>query len=401
MTALKSSLHSPAPIEKAVRAPAGRARLMAFVANGETETSLQDCLSQLSFPDATIKSGGIAKAIQLLGVERSPESIIVDISGIDMPASRVHDLAQVCEPGVTVIAIGDRNDIGLYRDLVQAGVSEYIVKPATPQLLAKALFPQPDVAEGNPISRKLGKMVAFVGARGGVGTTTLAINLAWYLANRQKRRILLLDLDLQNGDSALALNLRPTPGLREALANPMRIDNVFLERAMAAHSERLFVLSAEESLRADVEFLAEAVEALVGALRTQFHYIIVDVPRLPGAPYRRSLDMADIRVIVADQTLRSVRDTVRLQAAFGQGNAAHRNLIVLNRSGEGGRYAVTLDDMAKVNLRPNIVIPFRPKLFTAEGLARNSKFTGAVEALAMEISGHMLERTPWWRLARC
>ena len=240
----------------------------------------------------------------------------MDISGADMPASRVHDLAQVCEPGVTVIAIGDRNDIGLYRDLVQAGVTEYIVKPATPQLLAKALFPQTGVAEGNPISRKLGKMVAFVGARGGVGTTTLAINLARYLANRQKRRILLLDLDLQNGDCALALNLRPTPGLREALANPMRIDNVFLERAMAAHSERLFVLSAEESLRSDVEFPAEAVEALVGELRTQFHYIIVDVPRLPGAGYRRSLDMADIRVIVADQTLRSVRDTVRLQAAL-------------------------------------------------------------------------------------
>jgi pilus assembly protein CpaE len=373
---------------------------MAFVANRETEASLQDCLSKLSFPDATIKSGGIAKAIQLLGVERSPESIIVDISGADMPASRVHDLAQVCEPGVTVIAIGDRNDIGLYRDLARAGVSEYIVKPATPQLLAKALFPQTGVAEGNPISRKLGKIVAFVGARGGVGSTTLAINLAWYLANRQKRRVLLLDLDLHNGNCALALNLRPTPGLREALANPMRIDNVFLERAMAAHSERLFVLSAEESLRAHVEFLAEAVEALVGALRTQFHYIIVDVPRLPGASYRRSLDMADIRVIVADQTLRSVRDTVRLQAAFRESNAAHRNLIVLNRSGEGGRYAMTLDDMGKVDMRPNIVIPFRPKLFTAEGLARNSKFTGAVAALAMEISGHMPERTPWWRLAR-
>jgi pilus assembly protein CpaE len=400
MTALKSPLHTPAPIEKTVRAPAGRARLMAFVSNGETEASLQDCLSQLSFSDATIKSGGIAKAIQLLGVERSPESIIVDISGADMPASRVHDLAQVCEPGVTVIAIGDRNDIGLYRDLVEAGVSEYIVKPATPQLLSKALFPQPGVAEGNPISRKLAKMVAFVGARGGVGTTTLAINLAWYLANRQKRRILLLDLDLHNGDCALALNLRPTPGLCEALANPMRIDNVFLERAMAAHSERLFVLSAEEALHADVEFPAEAVEALVQALRTQFHYIIVDVPRLPGAPYLRSLDMADIRVIVVDQTLRSVRDTVRLQAAFGEGNAAHRNLIVLNRSGEGGRYAMTLDDMGNVNLRPNIVIPFRPKLFTAEGLVRNSKFTAAVAALASEISGHMPERTSWWRLPK-
>jgi pilus assembly protein CpaE len=400
MNGLKSSLHSPAPIEKTARATAGRPRLMAFVASGESETALQASLSRLSFPDATVKSGGIAKAIQHLGVERSPENIIVDISGTDMPASRVHDLAQVCEPGVTVIAIGDRNDIGLYRDLVRAGVSEYIVKPATPQLLAKALSPQPAVAEGNPISRKLGKMVACVGARGGVGTTTLAINLAWYLADRQKRRVLLLDLDLQNGDCALALNVSPTPGLSEALANPLRIDSVFLERAMAAHSERLFVLSAEESLRADVDFPVEAVETLIGVLRTQFHYIIVDVPRLPGAPYRRSLDMADIRIIVADQTLRSVRDTVRLQATLGEGNAAHRSLLVVNRGGEGGRYAMTLEEMATVDLRPNIVIPFRPRLFTAAGLTRHSRFTEAVAALATEISGHLPERTPWWRSAR-
>jgi len=400
MNALASSLHSPAPIEKAVRATADRVRLMAFVANGESEASLQACLSQLSFPDATIKTGGIARAIRHLGAERSPENIIVDISGTDMPASRVHDLAQLCEPGVTVIAIGDRNDIGLYRDLVQAGVSEYVVKPITPQLLAKALSPQPTPVEGIPVSRKLGKMVAFVGARGGVGTTTLAINLAWYLADRQKRRVLLLDLDLQTGDCALALNVTPTPGLSDALANPLRIDSVFLERAMTTHSERLFVLSAEEPLRAEVNFPAEAVYTLIGVLRMQFHYIIVDVPRLPGAPYRRSLDMADIRVIVADQTLRSVRDAVRLQAALREGSAAHRNLLAVNRNGEGGRYAMTLDEMAKVDLHPKVVIPFRPKLFTAAALARYSRLTEAVAVLATEISGHMPERTPWWRFAR-
>lgn len=400
MNALNSPLHSPAPIERVARAAAGRVRLMAFVANGESEASLKACLSQLSFSDAPVKRGGIAKAIQLLSYERSPEQLIVDISGTDMPASRVHDLAQVCEPGVTVIAIGDRNDISLYRDLMQAGVSEYVVTPITPQLLSKALSPRPIPAEGIPVSRKLGKMVAFVGARGGVGATTLAINLAWYLADRQKRRVLLLDLDVQNGDCALSLNISPTPGLSEALANPLRIDSVFLERAMAVHSERLFVLSAEEPLRTDVNFPADAVEMLVGVLRTQFHYIIADVPRLPGALYRRSLDMADIRVIVADQTLRSIRDTVRLQTALGEGSSAHRNLLAVNRNGEGGRCTMTLDEMAKVGLRPKIVIPFRPKLFSATGLARYTRVTDAIGALAMEISGHMPERTPWWRFAR-
>ena len=400
MNALRTSLQSPAPIEKPVRLPRGRTRLMAFVANGESEASLQACLSQLSFQDATIKSGGISKAIQLLSVERSPENIIVDISGTDMPASRVHDLAQVCEPGVTVVAIGDRNDIGLYRDLVQAGVSDYIVKPATPQLLAKALCPQPIIVAGNTISRKLGKVVAFVGARGGVGSTTLAISLASHLAERHKRRTLLLDLDLHTGDCALALNVRPTPGLREALANPLRIDNVFLERVMAVYSERLFLLSAEEPFGSDLEVSAEAIETLVGSLRTLFHYIIVDVPRQYGAPYRRSIDIADIRVIVTDLTLRSVRDTVRLQAILGESDAIHRNILVVNRNGEVGRCAMTLNEMAKVDLCPQIVIPFRPRLFTAARLPRFSRLTDAVGALATEISGHKRERTPWWRLAR-
>lgn len=398
---LKSPLENPTPIEKATKPLPGRARLMAFLLDGQSEAALTACLSKLSVSSVTIKRGGITRAIKYLEVERSPETIIVDISGVDMPASQVHELAELCEPGVTVVAIGDRNDVGLYRDLVQTGVSEYIVKPLTAHLLAKALTSTThSTVEGSPISRKLGKVVAAVGARGGVGTTTLAINLAWYLANQQNRRVLLLDLDLQTGDCALALNLEPTPGLREALTNPVRIDNVFLERTVAIHGERLFVLSAEEPLRADAEFTADAVETLVGVLRTQFHYIIADVPRIPAAPFRRALDIADIRVIIADQTLRSVRDTVRLRAAFGESDKAHRDLLVVNRSGEGGRLAMTLEEMARVQLRPEFVIPFRPKRFTAPGLAHNTAFTNAVAALAAEISGRMPERNRWWRFGR-
>jgi len=397
---LKSPLQTPAPIEKTAKPLPGRVRLMAFVLDGQSEAALNTCISNLSVSSVTIRRGGIDKAIKYLGVERSPETVIVDISGSEMPASQVHQLAELCEPGVTVVAIGDRNDIGLYRDLKQAGVSEYIVKPVTALLLAKALSSTYNTAEGSPISRKLGKLVAAVGARGGVGTTTLAINLAWYLANRQNRRVLLLDLDLQTGDCALALNLKPTPGLREALTNPVRIDNVFLERTVAIHGERLFVLSAEEPLHADAEFTAEAVETLVGVLRTQFHYVIADVPRIPGAAFRRTLDIADNRVIVADQTLRSVRDTVRLRDAFGESGEARRHLLVVNRSGEGGRLAMTLDEMAKVQLRPEFVIPFQPKRFTTPGLAHNTAFTEAVAALAAEISGRMLQNNRWWRFGK-
>jgi len=405
---VRSILEIPAPIEKATdRLPAGRAPLLAFVSDAATEKVLRECLAQLSLVNGMIMRGGIAKAIETLGAERSPNILIVDISGLDLPISQVHALAEVCEPGVTVIAIGNRNEIGLYRDLLHAGVSDYIVKPLTPQLIARALNQRTAPGDANLIQKKLGTMTALIGARGGVGTTTLAVNLAWHLANRQSRRVALIDLDLQTGDCALAFNIKPTPGLREALVNPTRIDSTLLERVMTPVGQRLFVLSSEEPLRADLDIAADAVDTLVGALREQFHYVIVDVPRIPATPYWRALETADFRIIVGDQTLRSVRDIVRLRDALGEGDGKQRNGFVVNRFGEGGRHAVTLREMQHVlGLQPRTVIPFLPSVFAAAtngtrvAAARRSKFADAIATLVLELSGRPPERRRWWRAAK-
>jgi pilus assembly protein CpaE len=381
----------------------GRPPLLAFVADAETERVLRECLAHAALQQGEILRGGIAKAVEYLGSQRSPNTLIVDISGVELPVSQIRALEEVCEPGVAVIAIGTRNEIGLYRDLLQAGVSEYIVKPLNAQLLSRALSARTGAGTASPIHLKLGTMVGIIGARGGVGTTTLAVNLAWHLANRQNRRVALVDLDLQNGDCALALNIKPTPGLREALVNPARIDNTLLERVMTPVGSRLFVLSSEEPLRDSVRFTAEAVEILVTALRDQFHYVILDVPRTPEPPYQRALDLADFRVIVCDQTLRAVRDTVRLRTALGEVDSKHRNLLVVNREGEGGRLAVTLHEMRKLlDLRPSAVIPFHPTSFVAAvtnsqvAASRRGKFADAIGALVLELSGRPPERRRWW-----
>lgn len=405
---MRSILEIPAPIEKATdRLPVGRAPLLAFVSDAGTERLLRECLTQLPQVNGMIMRGGIAKAIETLGAERSPNILIVDISGLDLPISQVHALAEVCEPGVTVIAIGNRNEIGLYRDLLHAGVSDYIVKPLTPQLIARALSQRTGPGEAGAIQKKLGTMTALIGARGGVGTTTIAVNLAWHLANRQSRRVALVDFDLQTGDCALAFNIKPTPGLREALVNPTRIDSTLLERVMTPVGQRLFVLSSEEPLRDDIEITAAAVDTLVGALREQFHYVIVDVPRMPATPYWRALETADFRIIVGDQTLRSVRDIVRLRDALGEGDGKQRNGFVINRYGEGGRHAVTLREMHHVlGLQPRTVIPFLPTVFAAAtngtrvAAARRSKLADAIATLALELSGRPPERRRWWRAAR-
>jgi pilus assembly protein CpaE len=381
-----------------------RPPLVAFLADAESEAVLRECLSQLSVQNTIVMRGAIGKAIQYLSEERSPNVLVVDISGVDLPISEIHKLAEVCEPGVTVIVLGDRNDIGLYRDLLQAGITDYIVKPLTPYLVAKSVQAAIEGERAARISEKQAKLVAFIGTRGGVGSTTLAVNLAWHLANKQNRRIALLDLDLHNGDSGLMLNLKPTSGLREALENPIRVDSIFVERAMAMHGERLFVLGAEESLHDDVNISVDGVEALISVLRAQFHYLIVDVPRVSGPAYRKVLGMADVRVIVTDQTLRSIRDAVRIREMLGVGDAEHRNVVVVNRGGEGGRDALTLQELGDaLEVRPKVVIPFQPKVFGAASgggqlaAATEGKFSESIEGLAAEISGRTLERRRDWR----
>ncbi len=357
--------------------------------------------------NSILSRGGIAKAVQYLSAERSPNILVVDISGVDLPISEIQKLAEVCEPGVTVIVFGTRNDIGLYRDLLQAGVTDYIVKPLTPYLVARSLQAAIEGRQSTRISQKLAKLVAFIGARGGVGTSTLAVNMAWYLANRQNRRVALLDLDLHTGDCGLMLNLKATPGLREALENPIRIDNVFVERAMSLHGERLFLLSAEEPLRDDFEIKPDSLDALVSVLRGQFHYIIADIPRLSGALARRAIDLADIRVIIVDQTLRSVRDAVRLRASLGEDDPEHRNIAVINRASEGGSRSATVDEISgALEMKPRAVIQFQPKFFTdtaSKGLvpaAARGGFTDAIEALALDFSGRTPMKRPWWRFGK-
>jgi len=398
-----NQLERATPVDNAPKAAAGRLPLLAFVGDAAAETAIVEGAAQLAINPLRVVRGGINRAIQHLDSDRSPGILIVDISDVDFPVSKVHELAEVCEPGVTVIAIGNNNDVGLYRDLIQAGISEYIVKPVTPQLLAKALADKS--AGGAPaISQKQGKLVACIGARGGVGTTTIAVGLAWHLANQQSRRVALVDLDLQHGHCALSLNMRTTPGWREALANPLRVDVVFLDRIAAKQGERLTVFSSEESLRDDLQITEEAVQTSISVLRAQVHYVIVDVPRIATAPYRSVLDMADYRVIVADQTLQSARDAARLRAVLAEDGSRHRNLLVVNRGGEGGRRAVTVKEMESVlELRPSVVIPYEPVAFVKAmnagqpAVARRGHFSTSVAALATAMSGRETNRRRWWR----
>jgi len=236
-------------------------------------------------------------------------------------------------------------------------------------------------------------MVAVIGARGGVGATTLAVNLGWHLANRQTRRVGTRRSRSAERRLRAGVNIKPTPGLREALVNPARIDSTLLERVMTPVGDRLFVLSSEEPLRDDIQFTADAVETLVSALREQFHYVILDVPRIP----RRLISGRWISPISAlssrpDLALGPRHDTAAFGARGGRRQPSH---IVRRQPPRRRRTSrVTLKEMRNVlDLRPSGVIPFQPSLFMSAAsnarlaATKRGKFADALAALVLELAG--------------
>jgi pilus assembly protein CpaE len=343
-----------------------RDQFLAFVGDTESFAVIDQVVGELMLPHASIRQGGVKEAVKHLGEQRSPRLLLIDVSGSDLPLSDINALADVCEPGVTVVAVGDRNDCGLFRDLLQHGVADYLVKPITPNLLQKAILSateQSGVIKGN---HKLGKLVAVTGTRGGVGATTVAASVAWLIAHERRRRVALVDLDLQFGTVALSLDLEPSHGLREALENPNRIDGLFMDRVLIQHSERLFVLSAEESPDETLLLDYGAVELLMTELRNKFHYVIVDVPRSPNACTQQVLQSATDLLLVTDLSLAGMRDTMRLTGMLPTTNASCNTMLVVNRVGEHKQGEMPRAEFEKgVSRKLDLLLPFDARTVAA------------------------------------
>jgi pilus assembly protein CpaE len=225
-------------------------------------------------------------------------------------------LAEVCEPGTIVIALGETNDVNLYRGLLGAGIFDYLVKPASADLLRAAIQhaeetlhtePEPEATDGEN-----GRLITFIGLRGGAGASTVAINTAWTIAEDIKQSVGFLDLDVNFGTSALCFDLEPGRGLADALDNPGRVDSLFIERAMLKQSENLSILGAESPVGDAMMPDPAALVHLIDEMREHFSLVALDVPRHLMAHYPFMLTESAEIVLVCDLTLASVRDAIRV-----------------------------------------------------------------------------------------
>lgn len=338
-----------------------RVALMAFVNEATTEAVLRDTLSDVTPEVFEITQGGIRAAIAAMQKQATPRNLIIDISGVDEPLSALRDLSEVVEPDVKVLVIGEFTDVDFYREVTRGmGAREYLAKPLTRDMVVRLFVP---VIVGQPAAAQEvagGRVITITGACGGVGATTIAVNLAWHFGVSRNRHTVLLDPDLHTGSAALSVDVVPGPGLRAALEMPDRIDDLFVERAAVTLKGRMHVLAGQEALTDRPAFATDAVPRLLAALRRRYNFIVADVPFQPVPLYRDLLDLATQRVIVFEPTLAGVRDTLRLRALYSNVSQLERTVLLLNRDGmPGGLTRAQVEDALEG--RPDLIIPDLPK----------------------------------------
>ena len=338
-----------------------RLTVLAFVSDPASEQVLRDSLSDASTGGMDIRRGTVRTAIAAMAKLQTPEVLIVDIAGEEQPLQALGELSDVVEPGVRVLVIGDSAEVDFYRHITRGmGVMEYLFKPITREAVARHFSPLITRKTLGEDAARGGRVVVVMGARGGVGATTLAGNLAWMLGVVAKRHTVFLESDIHMGSGALLLGGRTGPGLRMALETPDRIDTLFIERAAQPVAERLHVLASEEKLTEPMHYAPGAARRLVEALRVRYNFVVMDVPFLPLGCNRELIEFAHHRVIVMDPSLASVRDTLRLLSLPNGPWQPQSPTVVLNRQGRpGGLTRKQIEEALKVKI--DVSIPDIPK----------------------------------------
>jgi pilus assembly protein CpaE len=260
---------------------------------------------RLSKAHVSVHMGGITAAIAHYVDSPTPNLIIVD-TALKGPAllSELDNLAQSCDPGTKVIIIGRYNDVMLYRELLKRGVSEYLVAPIDPMGLMESI----SNLYNNPNTDPVGHVFAFIGAKGGVGSSTICHNVAWTLSEALQSNVTIADLDLAFGTTGLDFNQDPVQGIADALASPERLDDQLLDRLLTKCSEHLSIFAAPVVLDRDYDISPESCDMVIDVVRQNVPYVAIDLPHGWSPWTKRMLLQADEVIITAVPDLANLRN---------------------------------------------------------------------------------------------
>ena len=351
-------------------APAPRVSVQAFCETVETAAAIQSAGEDRRLGKAHLKiqMGGVTAAIEAYRGSPTPNVIVLESEGRnDAILDGLDALSQYCDAGTRVVVLGRHNDVVLYRELVRRGVSDYLITPVGTIDVVRSicgLFTSPD-------AKPVGRIIAVVGAKGGVGASTVAHNIAWATAKDLTLDSVVTDLDLAFGTAGLDYNQDPPQGIADAVFSPDRIDNNFVDRLLSKCTDNLSLLAAPATLERVYDFGADAFDAIFDSLRSSVPCIILDVPHLWTGWTQRTLVSADDILIVAAPDLANLRNAKNLvdflRAARVNDRRPH---YCLNQVGMPKRPEIKTADFAKgLEDQPVAVIPHEPQLF---GTAANN-----------------------------
>ncbi|MFT3997197.1 MAG: pilus assembly protein CpaE [Asticcacaulis sp.] len=333
----------------------------------ENDSTLQACDiaaldRRMARAQSLVRRGGIEEAIAAYQHEPTPSLMIVESNQPGhLLLEQLDRLAEVCDANTKVVVVGAHNDISLYRELIRQGVSDYVVAPVKPLQLIKSiagLFNDPET----PF---IGRAIAFIGARGGAGSSVLAHNFAHTLSEVMQANTVIADYDLPFGTAGLDFNQDPLQGIADALNEPDRLDPVLLDRMLTRCTDKLSLFSAPASL--DQDYLAddEAFEEVTRKVRSVAPFIVMDLPHVWTPWLKKCLIAADEVVIVATPDLASLRNAknlIELLKSFRPNDNPPR--IVLNQIDMPGRPEIPVKDFtAALGAAPACTIGFDAKTF--------------------------------------
>ncbi|MGQ2907495.1 MAG: AAA family ATPase [Aliihoeflea sp.] len=359
--------------------PVPRISIQAFCETDGVAQPIERAAEDRRMAKAHVKvhMGGIQTAIEFYHTAPTPNLIIIESR--DEPRNligRLEKLAEVCDPASKVVVIGHHNDVSLYRELIRFGISEYIVAPIS---MADIVA---DIAKifVDPDAEPIGRSIAFIGAKGGVGSSTIAHNVAWTLSTLFQSEVVVADMDLAFGTANINFDQDPAQGIAEAVFSPERIDEVYLDRLLAQCAERLSLLAAPSTLDRIYDFDADAFASLIETAQRSAPTVILDVPHVWTGWTRQTLAQADEIVITATPELANLRNTKNLIDMLRKlrPNDAPPKLII-NQAGVPKRPEISPDDFSEpLGVMPLAVIPFEPLLFG--NAANNGRMLGETDA---------------------
>jgi len=379
--------------------PIPRIRIRAFSDRREIANLLQLVAAdrRLAKTEFEIGPGGIDGAIAHCASSPSPNLLILDTTATPTELlTKLDRLAEHVEEGSKVVIIGAANDIGLFRELMSRGVSEYLVAPLQPLQIIRAI----SSLYVNPEKPFAGKVISVVGAKGGVGASTVAHNIAWLIAERFQANTTMVDLDLSFGTGALDFNQEPQQSVAEALLAPDRVDEVFLDRLLMRQTERLMLFCAPATLEREFEIDPESFEIVIDRVRRSAPFVVLDLPHVWTPWVRQTLLSTDEAVVVATPELASLRNAKHMIDRMKNARPLDQTpIVVLNMTGVAKRIEIPVKDFGEaLGIEPSFVLPFEPQMFGIAAnngqmigeMAASSKIAVALEELAARLCGRQV-----------